>query len=200
MTTSEELEREQQKLEEAYARAKAAIKAGQAPDPSDIFKIGQSKAADRRQRSLVENNGPTAKQIAERITEGVKDVTAGYVFHAKQGAKLGGHDSVMIAYASVPKGSPEIDSLNAKTNPMWHITEAKGKFWHTDRPSPAKVTIEHFRGSIQKTNDRYDIFKPEGKANHKANQVLFRAKTDTPDKIIKYLVDFIHKNKEAFKP
>lgn len=205
-TSSKELENDQAKLDEAFARAKAAIKAGQKPDANDLFRIVQSKAADRRQRALAENAGPTAKEIAARITEGVKDVVGGNLFHASQGLKLSdSDDSVMVTYASVPRNAPEIDALNAKTNPMWHIVADKGHSWFVNGPSPAKIRIEHFRGSIQLKKDTGPPpqFLPEGmtgKDYRKANKVQFRAKSDTPDKIIKYLVDFFHKNREAFKP
>lgn len=150
-----------------------------------------------------ENKGPTAVELARQISEGVKAILGdGFIFHARQGTRLTGgcHDCVVIAYASVPKGSPEIDALNAKTNPMWTITEAKGTRWLLDGPAPAKVTITMHRGDIRKEKKFFDVFTQEGEAANKANKIPFRGKTASPEKIVAYLLDFIAKNKEHFLP
>ena len=174
-------------LERAYEEAQAALAAGE--------------QLSSRHRAALENKGPTAHEMASQISSAVKAILGDqYLFYAKQGARLSNHDAVMVTYASVPKGSPEIDALNAKTNPMWHITAAKDHFWWTDGPAPAKVTIEMFRGDIQKEQKRFDPFSAEGRKLAKENKVTFRAKTDTPDKVVKYLVDFIKKNREHFLP
>jgi hypothetical protein len=150
------------------------------------------KELDKAFARVQEIDGPTAKEIAAQIMLELKEF-ADFKFHARQGLRLGDHDSVMITYASVPAGAPELDALNAKTNPKWHIAEvhspARDQRWRLDGPAPSKVMIEHFSGSIRRKNN-WD----------KANKVVFRAKTGTPEQILRYLVDFFRKNREAFLP
>jgi hypothetical protein len=150
------------------------------------------KELDKAFARVQEIGGQTAKEIAAQIMLELKEF-AGFKLHARQGLRLGNHDSVMITYASVPTGAPELDALNAKTNPKWHITEAdkmtREQRWLLDGPAPSKVKIEHFSGSIRRKNDW-----------NKANNIVFRAKTGTPQQIVQYLVDFFRKNREAFLP
>lgn len=171
MSQDEDLKREQDKL------------------ASEFFKLVQQKGAERSERALATNAGPTAKDLAAEISAVLKDWHP-FMLNARQGLRLDkNNDSVMVTYASVPKGSPELDALNAKTNPKWHITAAPGEKWFQDGPAPAKLKIEHFSGSIRRT-----------KSWDKADKVTFRAKTGTPAQIVKYLADFFAKNREAFLP
>ena len=131
---------------------------------------------------------PTAQEFAEAVKAQLADFMHNNL-RATQDRKLGDEDGIMVTYASVPRGSSELDSLNAQTTPMFHVTRAKGHAWPYDTPMPAKVKIEMFRGPVRTVND----WKPE-------HRIKFRTKSATPTKILKYLVDFFNDNKAAFLP
>jgi len=144
----------------------------------NIFDTLLESHGQRIARISAQNKGPTAPEMAKIIYTSLPEYHH-MLLKSKQGQKLGDHDGVYVSYASVPKGSTELEALNAKWNPMFSITEAKGHSWYADGPSPAKVKIEMFRGS-----------GPHG----------FRAKTGTPDAIMKYLVHYFKQGQAEMIP
>ncbi len=147
-----------------------------------LYRAAVSAAAARDEQALKENAGPTSEEIVRQLREKLVPVFGHLLLKIKVGARLGNQDSVYVTYASVPPNAGEVDALNARSNPMFSITAGKGHRWYADQPSPAKVTVENFRGSM------------DADRNHKS-RLKFRAKTDSPEKIVKYLVDFFMKHK-----
>jgi len=132
---------------------------------------------------------PTAREFAEAVK-----VKLALFMHnqlnASQGMRLGSEDTVMITYASVARGSSEIDCLNAQTTAKIMVSSAKGLPWSSDAPMPAKVKIEMFAGSVRTAKD----WKPE----HKVKPL--RQKTGTPIQILEHLSQYFHDNQKAFLP
>ena len=138
---------------------------------------------ERRNANARENNaGPPATEIISELKKALDPIFGHKLLKIDTGARIGPEDSVYIVYASVPKGSPEIDALNAKSSPMISISSAKNEKWFRGQPSPPKLEAAWFRGSLVANRNYKDGLK-------------FRRKTDSPDKIVKYVIDFFLKNK-----
>jgi hypothetical protein len=130
------------------------------------------------------NDGPLATKMVEELEKALHPTFGHKLLKIGTGPRIGPDDSVYVVYASVPKGSGEIDALNAKSSPMISIHSAVVRGWPRGAPAPAKVTAHWFRGTLV------------GDRNYK-DGLKFRKKTDSPAKIVKYIIEFFMKNKEA---
>ena len=130
------------------------------------------------------NTGPTASEVIKELKEALAPKFGHNIFKIDTGARIGPEDSVYIVYASVPKGSSEVDALNAKSSPMISISSAKGEKWLRGQPAPSKLEAAWFRGTLV------------GNKNY-GSTIKFRKKTDTPAKIIKYVIDFFKTHEKA---
>lgn len=73
----------------------------------------------------------------------------GLLFRVERGQQLADDDSIMIVFAQVPAGSPEIDALNSRVSLMLHIKDTRSygaPLWKRGAPAPAQVKVEQFRG------------------------------------------------------
>jgi hypothetical protein len=155
----EELEAGSRILDDLYAKALTAIAASGAPATS-----------------------LTGDDIARQIGEKLEPHFGHMTFHVDR-QNLGNQDGVYVTYASVPKGSAEIDALNARSNPMISIYKAPGTKWPQGEAAPAKLVTEMFRGSLVRDKDHGSALK-------------FRKKTAEPQKIVDYIVKFFLDNKD----
>lgn len=131
-----------------------------------------------------EKTTPTSQEIIDTLNATLGQHFGGMIFKVSNKPRLGNEDFVHVVYASVHKDAGELAALNAQSNPMFKIEAASGHRWHLDQPAPAKVVVEKFRGSLNINRDY-------------SSRLKFRAKTGTPDLVIKYLIDFFMKNKDV---
>jgi hypothetical protein len=117
---------------------------------------------------------PTAVEIASSIFDALPEFHHA-VFNSYWKKGLVGEDSVFISFASVPKGSGELKALNSKMQFMIDIDA--GRSWIRDQPAPDKIRAEQFRSSgVEK----------------------MRARSGPPDKIVKYVIDYMKKHAKVF--
>lgn len=151
-----------------------------------VRKVEEKKEALRYPMSLAQNvvarfrqaaENPTSKEMADKITSALSSYKS-FAFKVTAGNKFGG-DGVYITFASVPKGSPELDALNAKHNVMISITGGKSygaPIWQSGGPAPDKVKAEQFRGNAK-----------------------FRAKSGPPDKVVAYVIQWFKANEKTLQ-
>jgi len=128
--------------------------------------------------------GLTDQEIAHQIMEKLEPVFGHNKLKISH-SKLTDRVHMILSYASVPMDAPELDALNARSNPMISISAPKSEFWFRGKPAPEKITVEQFRGSIARDPKTYK------------STLKFRARTDSPVKIVKYVTEFFLKNKAA---
>jgi len=120
---------------------------------------------------------PTSKEMAAKINSALSSYHA-FAFKVDAGNKFGG-DGVYITFASVPKGSSELDALNAKHNVMISITDGKdygAPTWQSGGPAPDKVQAKQFRGNAK-----------------------FRAKSGPPEKVVAYIIQWFKANEKVLQ-
>jgi hypothetical protein len=120
---------------------------------------------------------PTSKEMADKIRSALSSYHD-FAFKVDAGNKFGG-DGVYVTFASVPKGSSELDALNSKHNVMVSITDGKDygtPIWQSGGPAPDKVQAKQFRGNAK-----------------------FRAKSGPPDKVVAYVIQWFKANEKALQ-
>jgi hypothetical protein len=109
----------------------------------------------------------TAEAMAAHLNHALHGLYGPYEFHVGPAHRLGVEESLHITFASVPRGSSELQALNAKHNLMLSVTAPKGSRWTERGTAPLTVTVEKFRGNAK-----------------------FTKKTGPVDKVLGYIVQY----------
>ena len=115
----------------------------------------------------------SAKDMVEDLKKALDPVFRDWTFRVKAEDNFGQVQTIHIIYASVPKGSPELEALNAKQSLMLSI---EGRPWEVGGPAPAKVKVSKFRGETK-----------------------FRAKSGSPKQVVTYIINWFKKNEKVLK-
>ncbi len=125
-------------------------------------------------RTKIAQEGPTAEEMVADLKRGLEPFFRDWMLRIEVEDNFGQQQTIHITYASVPKGSPELEALNAKQNVMLSIEG--GRAWKVGGPAPDKVKVSKFRGNAK-----------------------FRAKSGPPDKVVAYIVNWFKKNEKDLK-
>lgn len=124
-----------------------------------------------RRRGLYEATGLMASEIQAQIQNGTTKFQD-RLYRVKVTDSFGYEQGLHIIYANVPPNAPELDALNSKVQFMISIEPVERRGWAVGQPAPEKLKISQFRG----------------------NRGIFRAKTGSPEVIIKYFIKWMNDN------
>ena len=140
----------------------------------------------KRKKTLRPRSNPTsgyanAAAMADAIRNALAPVFAGYEFRVGKGHVVEGSDeSVRVGAYGIPAGSDELTRLNAQTMIALSVTTKRRGGWPKDAPPPEQVTVETTQTGIKRAP-------------------ALRARTDTPEKIVQYVVKWMTEHADEIK-
>lgn len=130
-------------------------KAGRAMHEAVLELLRQGNAAGRKAAPAPMTSGELATLLKERLRPYAKHATISARSSYTEGMLPGIHGSVMVTFAAVPPGSPEIDALNARESfmltleaPAWDQGATRRRVHEGGALDVAvdKVKLTQFRG------------------------------------------------------
>jgi len=128
----------------------------------------------------------TAHEVADTLRARLTPILSGYVWHVSGPGSLS--PSVHVAFSLVPKGSSELDALNARVQAMISIS---ARAWDRSRAAANIGPVNIMgRGPASYPIEPSDSVTA---AQFRGTRGLLRARTASPEKIVEYVVASVEK-------